>query len=128
MNIVNNLDARFNQLHWRKKRADEIAWQKSRGITKGNNYLGLERSPLDSAELGELLTITSMLQLLRLCALCRQSGEQESMLRFGDHWIHVDCGAEHHDACMVDPTTRHIEEGDVEYRARMDREFPDFPD
>jgi hypothetical protein len=127
MNILNNLDKRWDALYWRQERSRSTSVyqaMKSRGNAKLKT---LPDKPLNSIEEKELESLFALLEMIRPCALCRRSDEQEDILRMGEHWVHVDCGAEHHDAYYVDPTTKHIGESSADYKARMHREFPNFP-
>ena len=63
---------------------------------------------------------------LRSCKICTGSDDQGDMLEYAGHWVHVDCGVEHHRDSQVDPTVRHIGESDAEYEVRMERDFPDL--
>jgi hypothetical protein len=76
-------------------------------------------APLNRFEQRLLIIAKAVLEKLRPCDLCNRSNEQEYFLQYSDGYeVHVDCGAEYHDACMVDPTTQYLGESDADWGER----------
>jgi len=121
--FIRVLDYVFNRYHYQGKRAATrmSPWGQERTYDAPPTRFGqIPDLPLNRLERCFLFLAKVSLEKLRKCDLCRKSNEQQYFIRFDSgHEVHVDCGAEHNDACRVDPTTRYIEESDRDYDARM---------
>lgn len=81
--------------------------------------LGLrnELEPHLEPEYQKLLTLLEA--GIRTCKLCTRTNDQGDMVRFGEHWTHVDCAFEYSQEVRIDPTTKYIDESDDAYAKRM---------
>ena len=84
-------------------------------------WKGIGNNGLEGDEVEEYQNLNTILEAgLRSCKLCKQSNCQVDMMTLDGIWGHVDCGYEHHQSQMVDPTTRGINESDDDYAKRME--------